>query len=83
MAREMFYIVRETIEKLRVSVNRCGSDTPALSMKATRFLELAYCNHEIDSEEHSLQSDILTGLIADFLINCSCDKTKISLVKEK
>lgn len=83
MAREMFDIVRETIEKLRVSVDRCGSDTPALSMKSARFLETAYCNHEIDAEEYNLQSDILTGLTADFLINCSCDKTKISLVKEK
>lgn len=83
MAREMFDMVRETIEKLRVSVNRCGTDSPVLSMKSAKFLERAYCNREIDAEEHSLQSDILTGLTADFLINCSCDKTKISLVKEK
>lgn len=83
MAREMFDIVRETIEKLRVSVDRCGSDSPALSMRSARFLELAHCNHEIDAEEYSLQYDILTGLAADFMINCSCNKTKISLVKEK
>lgn len=83
MTKEMFDIVRETIEKLRVSVDRCGSDSPGLSMKAARFLENAYCNREIDAEEHNLQSDILTGLVADFLINCSCDKTRISLVKEK
>jgi len=83
MARVMFDIAQEVLEKLRVSVDRCGSDSPGLSMKLARFLELAHCNHEIDSEEYGLQLDISNGLAADFLINCSCDKNKISLVKEK
>lgn len=83
MARVMFDIAKEAIEKLRVSTDRCSSDSPGLSMRSARFLELAYSNREIDAKEHDLQSDILTGLTADFLINCSCDKIKIALVKEK
>lgn len=81
MAREMFDIAREAIEKLRASTDKCSSDSPGLSMRSTRFLELAYSNHEIDAEEHSREYDILTGLTAEFLINCSCNK--IALVKEK
>ncbi len=83
MPREMFNIAQEAIEKLRVSIDKCKPDSIGLSMKSTRFLELAYANHEIDAAEHDLQSDILAGLAAEFLINCSCDKTRISLVKEK
>lgn len=83
MARTMFDIAKEAIEKLRISTDRCGSDSPGLSMRSARFLELAYSNHEIDAEEYGLQLDISNGLAADFLINCSCDKIKISLVKEK
>jgi hypothetical protein len=79
----MFDIAKETIEKLRVSIDKCRSDSPELSMRSARFLELAYSNHEIDAEEHELQSDILTGLTADFLINCSCDKTRIAIVKDR
>ena len=83
MARVMFDIAREAIEKLRVSVDRCSSDSPGLSMRSARFLELAYSNREIDADEYGLQLDIENGLVADFLINCSCDKTRMSLVKEK
>lgn len=83
MARVMFDIAKDAIEKLRVSTDRCGSDSPGLSMRSARFLELAHGNHEIDAEEHEIQSDILSGLVADFLINCSCDKIKIALVKER
>ena len=83
MTRVMFDIAKEAIEKLRVSIDKCRSDSPELSMRSARFLELAYSNHEIDAEEHELQLDILTGLTADFLINCSCDKTRISLVKNR
>lgn len=83
MAKPMFDIAKEAIEKLRISTDRCGSETPGLSMKSARFLELAYSNHEIDREEYELHLDISNGLAADFLINCSCDKMKISLVKEK
>jgi hypothetical protein len=82
MTREMFDIAQDALEKLRVSVDRCSSDSPGLSMKLARFLELAHCNHEIDLEEYGLQLDISNGLAADFLVNCSCSK-KISLVKEK
>lgn len=83
MARAMFDIAKEATEKLRASTDRCGSESPGLSMRSARFLELAYSNHEIDAEEHERQSDILSGLVAQFLIDCSCDKIKIALVKEK
>lgn len=83
MARPMFETAKKAIEQLRISTNRCGSDSPTLSMRSARFLELAHINHEIDTYSYDLESDILTGLTADFLINCSCDKTKISLVKDK
>ncbi len=83
MTRVIFDIAREAIEKLRVSTDKCASDSPGLSMRSARFLELAYSNHEIDAEEHLLQTDILNGLVANFLINCSCDKTKISFVKDR
>lgn len=81
MTREMFDIAKEAIEKLRVSTDICGSDSPGLSMRSARFLELAYNNHEIDAEEHEMHIDILNGLVAQFLIDCSC--SKIALVKEK
>ena len=81
MTRIMFDTAKDVIEKLRISTEKCGSDSPGLAMKSAKFLELAYSNHETDAEEHELQSDILNGLVADFLINCSCYKAKISLVK--
>ena len=83
MTRVMFDIAREAIEKLRVSVDACSSDSPGLSMRSARFLELAHNNHEIDAEEYGRQLDIANGLVAEFLINCSCDKTRISLVKNR
>ena len=45
MDKPMFDIAKEAIEKLRISTDRCGSETPGLSMKSARFLELAYSNH--------------------------------------
>jgi hypothetical protein len=41
MTRAMFDIAKEAIEKLRVSTDRCRSDSPGLSMRSARFLELS------------------------------------------
>jgi len=37
MTRVMFDIAKEAIEKLRVSIDKCRSDSPELSMRSTRF----------------------------------------------
>ena len=83
MSREIFKEVENTTENLRISVDRCKSDAPALSMRGSSLLEISRNNNEINKEEYERQYDILRGLAAEFMVKCSCIKTNMSLVKEK
>lgn len=61
-----------SIKKLEESVKECSQDTPAHTLSATRWLENAVVNKEIDEEDYDELMTRIKDQTRMFVDKCGC-----------
>ncbi len=65
-------LAKTSVNKLKISVNECSTDTPAHTLSATRWLENALYSREIIEQDYDRLMKIIKGQTRIFIGNCDC-----------